>query len=158
MNHKIVLICAALLALVAACGSGQSSDPAATITLTIPDPSNMPSLTRAQQISVGQTIAVHIQHTDGPGYWQQVDSGDTTVLAQDGPATTVSDCPSGNVGCPSTVELIYRAVKAGQSVMVWHFLGLGPGLHKPGQPSAPCPGDTSQECPVGIFSIDIQVV
>lgn len=156
MSRAVILICA-LLALVAACGSPPSSDPAATITLTIPDPSHLPSTTRTQQLSVGQTLAVHVQHTDSAGYWQQVDPGNTAVLAQQGPARTASDCPSGNVGCPSTVELVYRAVKAGQSTMVWHFLGLGPGLRKPGQPSAPCPGDASQECPVGIFSIDVRV-
>ncbi|HJP78799.1 MAG TPA: hypothetical protein VJ914_31285 [Pseudonocardiaceae bacterium] len=157
MTRAVILICA-LLMLVTACGSTQSSDPVATITLTIPNPSNLPSVTRAQRISVGQTIAVHVEHTDGPGYWQQVDPGNAAVLAQQGPATTASDCQSGEVGCPSTSELLYLAVKSGSSNLVWHFLGLGPGLHKPGQPSAPCPGDTGQECPVGSFSIDVQVV
>ena len=160
MRRPLPLACAVLLALVSACGgggSGQSGDPVATITLAIPDPSNMPSYTRAQQISVGQTVAVHIQHTDGPGYWQQVNSGNPTVLPQDGPATTVSDCATGKVGCPSTSELLYRAVKSGSSNMEWKFLGLGPGGYRPGEPSAPCPGDSNQECPVGMFSIDIEV-
>lgn len=156
MTRTLLLICA-VLALATACGSGQSGDPVARITLTTPDPSNMPSYTKAQQISVGQTIAVYVQHADSAGYWQQVDPGNAAVLAQQGPATISNDCPSGIVGCPSMTKLVYRAVKSGSSIMVWHFLGLGPGLHKPGQPSAPCPGDTSQECPVGSFSIDVQV-
>jgi hypothetical protein len=159
MNRKLLLVCAVLLALVSACGaSGQSSDPVATITLTIPEPSNMPSMTRAQQISVGQTLAVHVERTDSAGYWQQVNPGNAAVLAQDGLATAAGTCPSGSVGCASTSELLYRAVKPGSSIMEWNFLGLGPALHKPGQPGAPCPGDTGQECPVGSFSIDIQVV
>jgi hypothetical protein len=158
MRRPLLVAYAVLLALLSACGGGGSGDPVATITLAIPDSSNMPSYTRAEQISVGQTIAVHIEHTDGPGYWKQVNPGDPSVLVQDGPTTTVSDCQSGMVGCPSTSELLYRAVKSGSSVMVWHFLGLGPALHKPGQPSAPCPGDSDQECPVGMFSIDVRVV
>ncbi len=159
MSRRLVLACAILLALVSACGngSGQSADPVAVITLAIPDPSNMPSLTRAEPLSVGQTIAVHVQHADSAGYWQQVNPGNPAVLATDGPATTTSDCPSGKVGCGSTTEQLYRAVKSGSSIMEWKFLGLGPARYRSGEPSAPCAGDTGQECPVGMIWIDVEV-
>lgn len=159
MRRLLLVACAVLLALVSACGggSGPAGDPVATITLAIPDPSNLPSLYRIEQLSVGQTLAVVVQHADSAGYWKQVNAGNTAVLSQDGPASTTGDCPSGNVGCGSTSELRYRARKAGNTTVEWNFLGLGPALHKPGQPSAPCPGDTDQECPVGRISIEVAV-
>ncbi|HEY4019575.1 MAG TPA: hypothetical protein VGM75_12855 [Pseudonocardiaceae bacterium] len=159
MTRRLVIAAALLLALVSACGSTspQSNTPTATIRLSIPSPSDLPDIVRTVRLSVGQTLGVLSAHSDAAGYWKQTGSGNNAVLTQDGPATVTRDCPTDVVGCGSTSQQLYRAASAGTSTVVWSFLGLGPGLVKPGQPAMPCQGIPHQQCPVGLVRITVSV-
>jgi hypothetical protein len=159
MTRRPLVVAALLLALVSACGSGppRSSGPTTTITLAIPGGSDLPDTTKTVRLSVGQTLGVQAIHSDAAGYWKQTSGGDNAVLTQDGPATTSGNCPTDVVGCGSTRQQLYRAASAGTSTVEWSFLGLGPGLDKPGQPTAPCPGIPDEQCPVGLVRIAVTV-
>lgn len=145
------LVAGILLVLVAGCGGGgQSTAPAATITLAVPDRADLPDETKPVHLAVGQTFAVQTRHGDGAGYWKQTAGGNNTVLAPDGPSTVTSSCPTDVMGCGSTSEQLYRAASNGTTTVEWSFVGLGPGLSdQPGQLTEPCQGFAGRQCPIG---------
>ena len=149
-----------LLALVAACSAAgtQSSTPNATITLAVPDRTNLPDDTKSVHLAVGQTFAVRTSHGDGAGYWRQTGGGDSAVIAPDGPSVVTSSCPTDVVGCGSTSQQLYRAASTGTSTVEWSFVGLGPGLDdKPGGLTEPCQGSPGKQCPIGRVRIAVTV-
>lgn len=169
-GSALVLICvAAALVTFSVTASGCSKQTSASATKIVvvslaADGDKLPDETKTITLARGQSLGVQSKNSGGPGYWSEMNAGNTEVMAP-GKTVTVIPCPAHVTGCAPTKQKIYTAKASGKSTLAWTFRGVGPGVPAPAsQPRLPCSsgltspnGENGALCPVGVVRISVTV-